>query len=133
MKFGKDGDGNYGYYGADGSLIPFKSVPTIEFDMKGTTNASATVVHSSRTQIPWSLLKSYSTLQFKLKESQKKSTWGFGVYLDGTRISNFNKSTDVGALFSINLSEYTEQNEILFGFDLGAGTVTTPIVTVRLA
>ena len=25
MKFGKDGDGNYGYYGADGSLIPFKS------------------------------------------------------------------------------------------------------------
>ena len=25
FKFGKDGDGNYGYYGADGSLIPFKS------------------------------------------------------------------------------------------------------------
>lgn len=25
MKFGTDGDGNYGYYGADGSLIPFKS------------------------------------------------------------------------------------------------------------
>lgn len=25
MKFGKDGDGNCGYYGADGSLIPFKS------------------------------------------------------------------------------------------------------------
>ena len=24
MKFGKDGDGNCGYYGADGSLIPFK-------------------------------------------------------------------------------------------------------------
>ena len=24
FKFGKDGDGNYGYYGADGSLIPFK-------------------------------------------------------------------------------------------------------------
>lgn len=25
LKFGKNGDGNYGYYGADGSLIPFKS------------------------------------------------------------------------------------------------------------
>lgn len=25
MRFGTDGDGNYGYYGADGSLIPFKS------------------------------------------------------------------------------------------------------------
>ena len=26
MKFGTDGDGNYGYYVADGSLIPFKSI-----------------------------------------------------------------------------------------------------------
>ena len=25
MRFGTDGDGNRGYYGADGSLIPFKS------------------------------------------------------------------------------------------------------------
>lgn len=25
LSFGTDGDGNYGYYGADGSLIPFKS------------------------------------------------------------------------------------------------------------
>ena len=25
LRFGKDGDGNYGYYGADGSLIPFSS------------------------------------------------------------------------------------------------------------
>lgn len=24
FKFGKDGDGNYGYYAADGSLVPFK-------------------------------------------------------------------------------------------------------------
>lgn len=27
LKFGKDGDGNYGYYGADGSLIPFSNLP----------------------------------------------------------------------------------------------------------
>ena len=25
VSFGIDGDGNYGYYGADGSLVPFKS------------------------------------------------------------------------------------------------------------
>lgn len=30
MKFGTDGDGNCGYYGADGSLIPFKSGCNIE-------------------------------------------------------------------------------------------------------
>ena len=29
LKFGKDGDGNYGYYGADGSLIPFKGSKVI--------------------------------------------------------------------------------------------------------
>ena len=32
MKFGKDGDGNYGYYGADGSLIPFKGGDLLVFD-----------------------------------------------------------------------------------------------------
>ena len=26
FKFGKDGDGNYGYYGADGSLVPFSNL-----------------------------------------------------------------------------------------------------------
>ena len=29
LNFGTDGDGNYGYYGADGSLIPFKSAPKL--------------------------------------------------------------------------------------------------------
>lgn len=27
LRFGTDGDGNYGYYGADDSLIPFKNTP----------------------------------------------------------------------------------------------------------
>ena len=31
MKFGKDGDGNYGYYGADDSLIPFKRNPLLNY------------------------------------------------------------------------------------------------------
>ena len=29
LTFGKDGDGNYGYYGADGSLVPFRSTEVI--------------------------------------------------------------------------------------------------------
>lgn len=32
MKFGTDGDGNYGYYGADGSLIPFSSSEIIRYE-----------------------------------------------------------------------------------------------------
>ena len=31
MKFGTDGDGNYGYYGADGSLIPFSGSEKIYY------------------------------------------------------------------------------------------------------
>ena len=30
LNFGKDGDGNYGYYGADGSLIPFSSFKNLK-------------------------------------------------------------------------------------------------------
>ncbi len=30
LTFGIDGDGNYGYYGADGSLVPFKSASNFE-------------------------------------------------------------------------------------------------------
>lgn len=32
LRFGIDGDGNYGYYGADDSLIPFKKVPRLAID-----------------------------------------------------------------------------------------------------
>ena len=33
LRFGVDGDGNYGYYGADDSLIPFKSKEFATFDI----------------------------------------------------------------------------------------------------
>ena len=33
LRFGTDGDGNYGYYGADGSLIPFKSGEVKEIEI----------------------------------------------------------------------------------------------------
>ena len=35
FKFGKDGDGNYGYYGADGSLIPFNSTKKVNMNSLG--------------------------------------------------------------------------------------------------
>ena len=40
LSFGTDGDGNYGYYGADGSLIPFNRVSTGTF----TTSSSDSTV-----------------------------------------------------------------------------------------
>lgn len=39
LKFGKDGDGNVGYYGADGSLIPFKRYKTAEKTVSYSGNA----------------------------------------------------------------------------------------------
>ena len=38
LRFGVDGDGNYGYYGADDSLIPFSSLPN-ELRIKLSVNA----------------------------------------------------------------------------------------------
>lgn len=40
MKFGTDGDGNCGYYGADGSLIPFSKTPVITQQSGISQNAS---------------------------------------------------------------------------------------------
>lgn len=37
FKFGIDGDGNYGYYGADDSLIPFSSGKVIPVTVSGKT------------------------------------------------------------------------------------------------
>lgn len=44
LKFGTDGDGNCGYYGADGSLIPFKSGALINFGTVSLNKSAATVV-----------------------------------------------------------------------------------------
>lgn len=49
FKFGKDGDGNYGYYGADDSLIPFSSIngySILEYMLK---NYSLSRPYSART------------------------------------------------------------------------------------
>ena len=58
IRFGTDGDGNYGYYGADGSLIPFKrggGVSLVKSD-KTTYNTSyikgQTILLSSLTHEP---------------------------------------------------------------------------------
>lgn len=43
MKFGTDGDGNYGYYGADGSLIPFSSLDGLTGEQIGSNTKSVKV------------------------------------------------------------------------------------------
>lgn len=37
LRFGVDGDGNYGYYGADDSLIPFRKLPNVVTGRLGKT------------------------------------------------------------------------------------------------
>ena len=43
LKFGKDGDGNYGYYGADGSLIPFSSNRRYSYSWTSSNNEQKTL------------------------------------------------------------------------------------------
>lgn len=42
FKFGIDGDGNYGYYGADGSLIPFLGTISFKVVLNGTNSNIST-------------------------------------------------------------------------------------------
>ena len=66
MKFGKDGDGNCGYYGADGSLIPFnriKKIPkslSVSSGWKGYTYRTITLVVPELTEI-YGVMYNYST------------------------------------------------------------------------
>lgn len=46
LRFGKDGDGNYGYYGADDSLIPFKKIAPMTFKKTETNATSDTTYYS---------------------------------------------------------------------------------------
>ena len=49
LRFGIDGDGNYGYYGADDSLIPFRRIRVINVVAGHSAVSSATTANASKT------------------------------------------------------------------------------------
>lgn len=46
FKFATDGEGNYGFLGADGSLIPFKSGVNIELEYYNAVDSSYNYTHN---------------------------------------------------------------------------------------
>ena len=58
LRFGKSGDGSYGYYGADGSLVPFSNPFGYTMTKLKSANASpnATITYTNNTGKPILLL-----------------------------------------------------------------------------
>ena len=53
LTFGIDGDGNYGYYGADGSLVPFKtSDPIQKFKVNSGWTSENQIYFDMKSHIP---------------------------------------------------------------------------------
>lgn len=108
LNFGKDGDGNYGYYGADGSLIPFKGNP------KYVACAFSTLINTSNGEYGCVLFNNirnivtrstYSVIggKFKITISSRKIT--FTVTVDGIFDIFWMRTTSEG-LFEIKLYEH---------------------------
>lgn len=98
--FGKDGDGNYGYYGADDSLIPFKSGRVIAVTVSGKTNFNSAWTVDLGVKINsfmwWSDAKaniSYVTMGAcheslkKLHSSSRNETVDFNYGISGTTVT----------------------------------------------
>lgn len=115
MKFGKDGDGNYGYYGADGSLIPFKSGDFIlnkgEMYLKGkivqiTTGSTNTVqLGYSSYQEGWTIFVPDDDMLSFTVGSNNRGYRGIIVYKDGTFSYAVQSSQFASATIPINHSK----------------------------
>jgi hypothetical protein len=110
FKFGKDGDGNYGYYGADGSLVPFNSVK----DMTAQTKYYAS--QNSGDQI----------LTYEIPENKPGFMFLWEDYISTEpatsccTVSGCTKVFTSGALYHM---QYDEQKLSLFRFN-GGETIT---------
>lgn len=112
LNFGKDGDGNYGYYGADGSLIPFKGNPRF------TACAFSTQINSSDGEYGCVIFNNIRNIvsrstykvtggKFTITISSKKIT--FTATADGIFDIFWMRTTSEG-LFEIKLYEHLAKN-----------------------
>ena len=102
--FATDGEGNYGFLGADGSLIPFKSEPTV-------ISKTATWSGNDRT--------TYKNISQTINIGAGKKF--VKVYLTGTSVGYSMVAGDTGATYSSGLSysydSLTGDISITFGFN----------------
>ena len=92
LKFGTDGDGNYGYYGADDSLIPFKSGGNL-----GDIITIGTYTTETARQVDCTSIPNYDKLTVDNFMCTNISEYD-GAYLQWGNVSNgdsYNSSTGV--------------------------------------
>ena len=118
FKFGKDGDGNYGYYGADGSLIPFN----VDSDRKylylsGKEFESVTggwIFNSNKNG--GSLL---DCLQYGATNSKRKYSDGIYLYINITSASG---SLGFASCYSKNAIDLTNYSKLVVFADVSTGS-----------
>ena len=124
LHFGTDGEGNVGYFGADGSLIPFKKGSGT---VKGSANLQSVARDGKVTNSSFTLnVEEFSQIVINITE----------IY--GDTVGKLNVTTDTGGLNeSITKGIYTydisNANTITFAFQLNISIVVNCIFTYELS
>ena len=124
LRFGADGDGNYGYYGADGSLIPFKSnfnLGNYDIEFKLVKHNNANVVnYVTDKKIVCVILNADTNSSHNVINSAMGTP--SNIYASDTSGLLFDKITDYSYSFSIvsyasyiNVIIITEKDEATMG------------------
>ena len=99
LSFGIDGDGNYGYYGADGSLVPFSDVVRNMAVIKYWTSTTPDCIDSEYfnfiSDTRYDVLKDIYNAHMFLGYTQGQSGSNFTsyIYKNGTQIASHHSST----------------------------------------
>lgn len=116
MRFGVDGDGNYGYYGADGSLIPFKRIDLVSGTVsKKITSGSTYTLTFNTGKTGYSNYALQPSLHAISTNTVKDAYYGIGINI------SYNKSTGV-ITYTLN-----DPKQVTSGFSINS-TVTVKYV-----
>lgn len=107
LTFGTDGDGNYGYYGADGSLIPFK---------RGFEIVISTGRVGSETTASIQLIRlennSYNNISIVCTTAIQYKYFYYALNVDNTQINTYYPTYD-NQKFTFDVSNYRGQKVII--------------------
>lgn len=106
LSFGKDGDGNYGYYGDDGVLVPFKSDEITSINFKCVSAPS----HTGRYEINCNLKN--KTISVYIDSAYDIGTYGLELEINGNLVKTLKNVTDTytGTFSEITSIKYSIPN-----------------------
>lgn len=104
FKFRKDGEGNYGFLGADGSLIPFKRSPVLIGSISGNGTLSATSISEYNKLTEEDFILCVTNIASSYIQTSTSVSW-FKGQVDGCSPSlSYDPSTGTITLTGLSLS-----------------------------